>query len=76
VELLDRIHKIGDEAEAWNQLANFWLRLVIYLAPSNDVQGHAKAVATSGGDLISCLWAFCTHAGITRQPQQLYGHGV
>ncbi|RLM70182.1 uncharacterized protein C2845_PM17G03850 [Panicum miliaceum] len=74
VELFDRI----DRTEGWNQLAKFWAQLIIYLAPSNDVQGHAKAICTSGGDLITCLWAFCTHAGITRlrQPQELHGPGV
>lgn len=73
VELFNKI----DRTEGWNRLAEFWVKLVIYLAPSNDVRGHAKAICTSGGDLITCLWAFCTHAGITRlrQPQELHGHG-
>ncbi|KAJ1273786.1 hypothetical protein BS78_05G011200 [Paspalum vaginatum] len=66
VKLFENMEKM-EKMEGWDQLASFWVRLVIYLAPSNDVQGHAQALATSGADLISCLWAFCTHTGITRE---------
>lgn len=67
VELFHRLREKPAD-EAWDELARLWVHLVIYLAPSNDVQGHAKALASWGADLITCLWALCTHAGITRQP--------
>uniref|UniRef100_A0A0E0M8W0 DUF4220 domain-containing protein n=1 Tax=Oryza punctata TaxID=4537 RepID=A0A0E0M8W0_ORYPU len=75
-ELFNRLSAGKDDKasfdEAWAKLARFWVHLLIYLAPSNDVTGHAKALASWGsGDLITCLWALCTHAGLTRQPPEL-----
>ncbi|KAG8088677.1 hypothetical protein GUJ93_ZPchr0010g7213 [Zizania palustris] len=72
-KLLHELKRL-DQSEAWKLLAKFWVHLVIYLVPSNDVQGHAEVVASQGGgDLITCLWALCTHAGITRRPADIIG---
>ncbi|WVZ61522.1 hypothetical protein U9M48_011383 [Paspalum notatum var. saurae] len=68
VELFQQVtNKQDSAAAAWKKLADFWTHLLVYLAPSNDVEGHAKVLASQGSDLITCLWAFCTHAGIKRR---------
>ncbi|KAL6653218.1 hypothetical protein ACP70R_012143 [Stipagrostis hirtigluma subsp. patula] len=68
VKLFMALEKSTAPPSVWKELARFWVQLVVYLAPSNDVQEHAKVLASSGSDIITCLWAFCTHAGITRKP--------
>ncbi|KAL6655834.1 hypothetical protein ACP70R_006660 [Stipagrostis hirtigluma subsp. patula] len=55
----------GDAARGWALLAELWTELVVYVAPSEKIEGHAEALA-QGGEFITLLWALTTHAGITR----------
>ncbi|XP_062198822.1 uncharacterized protein LOC133901482 [Phragmites australis] len=56
----------GDDAtRGWALLAELWTEMVVYVAPSENIEGHAEALA-QGGEFITLLWALATHAGITR----------
>ena len=58
----------GEEA-AWVILAGFWAEMILYVAPSNNLKGHRKAIAR-GGELITLLWALLFHAGIVSRPDE------
>jgi hypothetical protein len=55
----------GNVAHGWMLLAELWTELVVYIAPSDKVEGHAEALA-QGGESITLLWALATHTDITR----------
>uniref|UniRef100_A0A0E0JIZ3 DUF4220 domain-containing protein n=1 Tax=Oryza punctata TaxID=4537 RepID=A0A0E0JIZ3_ORYPU len=57
----------GDEESTWRVLADFWAELVVYLAPSENVAAHSKALRR-GGEFITVLWALLGHAGIVSRP--------
>ena len=48
----------------WNVLADVWMELVIYLAPSSEeerVMGHAEGALVQGSEFSTVLWALTTH---------------
>jgi hypothetical protein len=47
----------------WNMLADVWVEILLSVAPSNNVTGHVRKLAT-GGELVTHLWALLTHAGV------------
>jgi hypothetical protein len=67
---------LDDEASAggvegvWKVLADLWVQLIVYVAPTEledreRVMGHAK-VLQEGGGFLTVLWALATHTGIRR----------
>ncbi|XP_052138840.1 uncharacterized protein LOC127757380 [Oryza glaberrima] len=62
---------MADEAALWNVVAEMWVELLLAVAPSENVTGHVKKLAT-GGELITHLWALLTHGGIIRRREKPY----
>ncbi|KAE8783795.1 hypothetical protein D1007_42721 [Hordeum vulgare] len=59
---------IEGEDEGWKVLAGFWCEMILYIAPSDNLDGHAEAIAR-GGELLTLLWALLTHVGVVRRPE-------
>ncbi|XP_066360113.1 uncharacterized protein [Miscanthus floridulus] len=55
---------VEDSAMGWEKLARFWVEMILYVAPSENLEAHAEAIS-QGGELITLLWAMLAHAGIT-----------
>ncbi|CAL5078162.1 unnamed protein product [Urochloa decumbens] len=55
--------QLTDSATGWEALARFWSEMALYVAPSENLEGHADAIAR-GGELITLLWTLLAHAGI------------
>ncbi|KAM3298073.1 hypothetical protein ACQJBY_039839 [Aegilops geniculata] len=55
-----------EEETVWKVLADFWSETILYVAPSDSMDEHAKAIAR-GGELITLLWALLAHLGIDRK---------
>lgn len=59
----DLVEGIEDEEMGWTVLAGFWSEMILYIAPSDNIDAHRRAIAR-GGELIRIPWALLTHAGI------------
>lgn len=52
---------------AWKLLSDFWSEMILFATPSDNLKGHAEAIAP-GGELITLLSALLFHAGIVSRP--------
>uniref|UniRef100_J3MAU1 DUF4220 domain-containing protein n=1 Tax=Oryza brachyantha TaxID=4533 RepID=J3MAU1_ORYBR len=67
--LADEADRDGGAA-VWKMLANLWVELVVYVAPSSTAEqdkGHERALV-QGVELITLLWALAAHTGLTTSP--------
>jgi hypothetical protein len=60
----------GGDDTAWKLLAEFWSEMILYVAPSDNLNGHKEAIAR-GGELITLLWVLLFHAGIVSKPGEV-----
>ncbi|KAF8030857.1 hypothetical protein BT93_D0137 [Corymbia citriodora subsp. variegata] len=61
------VNGAADKWQIWKVLADFWVDMMLYVAPSNDTAAHAKYL-TTGGEFVTHVWVLVSHAGITRDP--------
>lgn len=59
------VYNIDDDDKIWKILAEFWVELMLYVAPSKNAKAHAEHLAR-GGEFITHLWALLSHAEIER----------
>uniref|UniRef100_A0A452XM63 DUF4220 domain-containing protein n=1 Tax=Aegilops tauschii subsp. strangulata TaxID=200361 RepID=A0A452XM63_AEGTS len=58
---------VESEEMVWKALAKFWSELILYVSPSDNMDGQAEAIFR-GGELITLLWMLQTHLGIVSRP--------
>ncbi|RLN29327.1 uncharacterized protein C2845_PM05G32800 [Panicum miliaceum] len=59
------------DARRWEVLAEFWIELLLFLAPSDNVDIHAEMLG-AGGEFMTQLWALLSHAGVLERPPVMH----
>ncbi|KAE8779712.1 hypothetical protein D1007_47284 [Hordeum vulgare] len=61
------LESIGNHRVRWDVLADFWVEMLVYIAPSDNVASHIELLA-EGGEFVTHVWALLMHAGILERP--------
>ncbi|KAF7076522.1 hypothetical protein CFC21_081158 [Triticum aestivum] len=64
-----------EEGARWKVMADFWAEMILYVAPSDNVNEHIEQLAR-GGEFITHLWALLSHAGILERDPEHQAGGV
>jgi hypothetical protein len=62
--------EVMPEGICWKVMADFWAEMLLYLAPSDEVDEHIEKLA-NGGEFITHIWALLSHAGILARDNEL-----
>ncbi|KAF3338993.1 Immunoglobulin G-binding protein A [Carex littledalei] len=62
----DLINCAEGGSQVWKMVAEFWPEMMLFIAPSDNVEGHQKILHKK--EFITQLWALLTHAGIVTRP--------
>lgn len=54
-----------DQEEHWPMVAACWMRIYLYIAPSDNVAGHIEQLA-KGGEFLTHIWACLSNLGIVK----------
>ncbi|KAL3742115.1 hypothetical protein ACJRO7_017576 [Eucalyptus globulus] len=61
------VNDINDKEIIWRILADFWVELVLYVAPLDNARAHVEHLAR-GGEFVTHLWGLLSHTRIERRP--------
>ncbi|KAI5002603.1 hypothetical protein ZWY2020_027253 [Hordeum vulgare] len=61
------LESIGNHRVRWDVLADFWVEMLVYIAPSDNVASHIEHLA-EGGEFVTHVWTLLMHAGILERP--------
>jgi len=59
------VNYINHQEMIWQILADFWVELVLFVAPSDNAKAHVEHLAR-GGEFVTHLWALLSHTGFAR----------